>query len=323
MEKIKGYKSFDKDLRCRGFQYEVGKEYTAEGKIECCKNGFHFYENPFGVFKYVPLSAETRYCEVEGDGEIDKYVDKVAVSHIRICKEMDIDYMIKECKKYIRKKNMALSVYPTMVRGSHSIAGGTKKHSAVICKKRESIAACTARESESISMSYCSVAACVGLQSVSTTCESFSVAVSTNEYSAAKCKEDCSVAVCTRDKSAALCNGILSAAICTCKDSLAYSTGCGSAAICTGWNSAARNTGTHSFSLCAINNSEAKVEGEESVAIALGCNSRAAGALGCWLFLVERNEEGQILDAKAVKVDGDKIKADTYYKLKNGEIIEA
>lgn len=69
--------------------------------------------------------------------------------------------------------------------------------------------------------------------------------------------------------------------------------------------------------------SAATVEGEESVAIVTGYESKAKGAIGCWIVLTERDDDMHILDIKAVRVDGDKIKPDTFYMLSGGEIMEA
>lgn len=65
---MKAYKGFNRELRCKGFQYEVGKEYE-EPEAELCKCGFHACENPLDVFCYYP-PASSRYCEVEMD-EVD------------------------------------------------------------------------------------------------------------------------------------------------------------------------------------------------------------------------------------------------------------
>ena len=64
------------------------------------------------------------------------------------------------------------------------------------------------------------------------------------------------------------------------------------------------------------------MEGKESIAIVTGRGSRAKGALGCWLVLTERDEEWHILGVKAAKIDGETIKADTWYRLVNGEFTE-
>ena len=68
---IKSYKAFDKNMQCRGFQYEVGKEYEMEGHIECCKSGFHACEYPWDVFDYYEM-LESRFAEVEQSGTIDR-----------------------------------------------------------------------------------------------------------------------------------------------------------------------------------------------------------------------------------------------------------
>ena len=66
----------------------------------------------------------------------------------------------------------------------------------------------------------------------------------------------------------------------------------------------------------------AVVEGKESIALAGGYKSKAKGALGCWLVLAERDNKDNILGMKAVKVDGVQIKPDTFYILKEGEVVE-
>jgi hypothetical protein len=68
---------------------------------------------------------------------------------------------------------------------------------------------------------------------------------------------------------------------------------------------------------------KASALGEQCLAVAWGQDSLARGAVGNWIVVSERDDDGNIIDAKIVKVDGDTIKADTWYKLANGEIVEA
>ena len=62
---MKLYKGFNEKLQCRGFQYEIGKEYEEES-CSLCNYGFHACENPIDVFGYYP-PADSRYCEVDLD----------------------------------------------------------------------------------------------------------------------------------------------------------------------------------------------------------------------------------------------------------------
>ena len=103
-------------------------------------------------------------------------------------------------------------------------------------------------------------------------------------------------------------------------------TGDWSAATNTGNRSVATNTGDWSAATNTGDRSAATVEGKESVAMAIGYNSKAKGSLGCFIVLAEYKKLGSechIVDVKSAKVDGEKIKPDTFYKLINGEFVEA
>ena len=92
---MKAYKGFDKDLKCKGFQYEVGKEYE-EPDVILCKKGFHACLAPLDVFWYY-APATSRYCEVEIDGEIEKATDdsKIAGTKIKIIREISLAELIE------------------------------------------------------------------------------------------------------------------------------------------------------------------------------------------------------------------------------------
>ena len=89
---MKTYKGFNKDMTCRGFHYEEGKEYEISGDVKCCENGFHACEDPLDCFNYY-APGQSVYHEVEQSGEISRNNDgdsKVASSKIKIGARLDI-----------------------------------------------------------------------------------------------------------------------------------------------------------------------------------------------------------------------------------------
>ena len=92
---IKSYKGFDKNLRCRGFQYKIGGIYEMDGKIKMRNRGFHACESPFDVFDYYTM-IDSRFCEVEQDGNISKEDrrTKICSSKIKIKLELKLADMI-------------------------------------------------------------------------------------------------------------------------------------------------------------------------------------------------------------------------------------
>ena len=136
---------------------------------------------------------------------------------------------------------------------------------------------------------------------------------------------DYSAATNTGNKSAATNTGYQSAATNTGDRSAATNTGYRSAATNTGDYSAATNTGYWSAATNTGNKSAAIVEGKESIALATGIKSKAKGKIGCFIVLTEWkeiNNEYHIVDIKSAKVDGENIKEDTFYMLKDGKFVE-
>lgn len=88
---ITSYKGFDKDMKCRGFQYEVGKEYEIDGEIKCCNRGFHACKSPMEVWDYYDM-LDSRYAEVEQSGKIEagENSTKVCSSRIKIKAELKL-----------------------------------------------------------------------------------------------------------------------------------------------------------------------------------------------------------------------------------------
>ena len=94
------YKGFDKNLKCRDLQYEVGKEYVHEGEVKACEGGFHACRNPFDVFNFYAPNEFHRFCEVEGSGKEDKHDKKSSFEKIRIVAEIGLGSLIKAGVKF-------------------------------------------------------------------------------------------------------------------------------------------------------------------------------------------------------------------------------
>ena len=105
---VTSFKGFDHELKCRGFQFEVGKTYTVEGKIEACHNGFHAVgaDNPFHVWDFYPIIDDegrlARYAEVIQSGDMSLEEDgnkrgtKIASASITISAELTLPDFIKK-----------------------------------------------------------------------------------------------------------------------------------------------------------------------------------------------------------------------------------
>ena len=166
---MKLYKGFDKNLKCRGFQYEIGKEYE-EDSAELCSSGFHACENPLDVFDYYP-PADSRYCEVELEDVSEEKSDdsKRCGKRIKIGAEIGIKGIVDAFVKF------------TLERADWSAKRATN----------------TGDRSAATNTGYQSAATNTGDQSAATNTGDQSAATSTGDRSAATVEGEESIAIAT------------------------------------------------------------------------------------------------------------------------------
>jgi len=124
-KKIIAYKGFDMNLCCKGFQYEVGKEYKHDGDLRVCESGFHACKYPNDIFEFYP-SATSRYCEVELSGRIESDDTKTVASKMRIIRELTINELCEAAVKYTQENTVENKDHNT---GDWSISSNTLRYS--------------------------------------------------------------------------------------------------------------------------------------------------------------------------------------------------
>ena len=292
-EKRIAYKGFEKDLKCRGFQYEVGKEYETD-EAAACKTGFHACEMPLAVLNYYP-PATSRYCLVEQSGEMDARNGKTASTKLKVCAEIGIPGLVKAQIEWVRKHARS----EKSASGDKSMASNSGN---------QSVASASGDKSMASNSGDRSVASNSGNQSVASASGDWSVASNSGDRSVASASGDWSVASNSGNQSVASNSG---------NQSVASNSGDYSVASASGNQSVASNSGDSSV---------ASVSGKASAAMASGIDGRVKGAVGCALFAVERGHfDGEVWTIQSVAaaiVDGEVIKADTWYWCRNGKLVE-
>ena len=302
-KKIIAYKGFDKNLKCREFQYEVGKEYEMSGRIECCERGFHACESPLEVFDHYDM-LNSRFAKVEQSGEIDKEENstKVCSSKIKVKAELKLADIINIGVEWIKdvtspaklKKETNLDD-----NGGDSAQIGSCGYSAQIgsCGDSAKIGSC----GYSAQIGSCGYSAQIG-----------------------SCGDSAQIGSC--GYSAKIGSSGDSAKIGSCGDSAKIGSCGDSAQIGSSGDSAQIGSSGDSVNIGSCGNS-AKIEstGNHTVVMAAGNNSIAKAKIGSWITLAEWDCINGVwipICVKTEQVDGERIKADTFYKLVNGEFKE-
>ena len=283
--KIIAYKATDKNMQCRGKQYEVGKTYH-EDKADCCHAGMHACKNPLDVLHYYPLRDSPRFFEVECGGNVDKSEEdsKLACTELTVKGEVNFAGLVKATVNAVFNRVKGKEPFSS---GYYSTAGSSGNYS-------------TAGSS-----GYSSTAGSSGYSSTAGSSGNYSTAGSSGYYSTAGS------------------SGYYSTAGSSGYSSTAGSSGNYSTAGSSGDSSTAGSSGNYSTAAATGAYCSAKADGKDSIAVVNGVCGKACGALGCYLVLTEYDDDGNMLLAKMAKVDGAVIKENTWYTLENGEFVEA
>ena len=250
---VKSYKGFNKDMTCRGFQYEEGKEYETS-KAVVCNEGFHACEHPLVCLDYYPPNTSI-YHEVEQTGEFSSVFcggdSKIASTKIKIGAKLSIAGLVQAAIDFTKSKTVT---------------------------------------TQDVTEDY-GVSSATGDSGVSSATGSGGVSSATGIYGASSATGDYGVSSATGD------SGVSSA------------TGSGGVSSATGYKGAS------------------SADNSTAVAVAWGYESKAKGCIGAHIVCAEwkydnLNNDWVFVGAKMSIVDGVKIKADTYYTLRDGEFVE-
>ena len=133
---MKTYKGFNKDMTCRGFHYEEGKEYAISGDVKCCENGFHACEDPLDCFNYY-APGQSVYHEVEQSGELSRNNDgdsKVASSKIKIGARLDIAKIVNLHFDFVKSRTTFKNTDPKQASAGEEGAASAGEYGAAVSK---------------------------------------------------------------------------------------------------------------------------------------------------------------------------------------------
>ena len=274
---IKSYKGFDKNLRCRDFQYEIGGIYEMDGKIKMRNRGFHACESPFDVFDYYTM-IDSRFCEVEQDGNISKEDrrTKICSSKIKIKAELKLADMINLGVEWLKE-----------ITSPEKIKTSIKDNSSGNDAKISS--------------------------------SGYGAKIGSSGYNAKIGSSGYGAKIGSSGNNAHIGSSG--------NDAQIGSSGNDAKISSSGYNAKIGSSGNNAQIGSSGYGAKIDSTGEDCVIMCAGINSVAKASKGSWITLSEWSySEGKQryipICVKTEFVDGEKIKADTYYSLKGGVFVE-
>ena len=311
---ITSYKGFDKNMQCRGFQYEVGKEYEMDGEIKCCNRGFHACKSPLEVWDYYDI-LNSRYAEVEQSGKIEEEENttKVCSSRIKIKAELKLADIINigvEWLKDITTPSKVKADCALNDNGDRMKQIGSSGYYAKIGSSGDYAKIGSSGDSAKIGSSgyYAKIGSSGDSAKIGSSGDY--AKIGSSGYYAKIGSSGYYAKIGSSGDSAQIGSSGDSAQIGSSGDYAKIGSSGDYAKIGSSGDSAKINS-----------------TGEDSVIMCAGNSSRAKTKVGSWITLAEwkwsdEKKRNVPVYVKTEYVDGENIKADTWYQLKNGKFVE-
>jgi hypothetical protein len=323
---IRGFKGFDKDLKCRGFQFKVGKEYE-EPEAVICEKGFHFCENPLDVLNYYDL-CDSEFAEVESSGKTDKHSgdSKIATTKMKINAKLSLDGFIKASVDFLL--SVAKKSNKTAASGDYSKLAASGDSSKLAASGYYSQLAASGYSSQLAASGDSSKLAASGDSSKLAASGYYSQLAASGYSSQLAASGYSSQLAASGDSSKLAASGDSSKLAASGDSSKLAASGYSSQLAASGDYSQLAASGYSSQLAASGDFSRLEINGEYSVGAAIGRGSIIKGKKGNWITLAEwawDNKKNYYIPVcvKSAQIDGEKIKADTFYQLKNGKFVEA
>ena len=337
---IKSYKGFDKNLRCRDFQYKIGGIYEMDGEIKVCSRGFHACESPFDVFDYYTM-IDSRFCEVEQDGNISKEDrgTKICSSKIKIKAELKLADMINLGVEWLKEITSPEKI-KTSIKDNSSGNGakiGSSGDGAKIGSSGDGAQIGSSGDDAKIGSSGYGAQIGSSGDDAKIGSSGYGAKIGSSGYNAQIGSSGDGAQIGSSGDDAKIGSSGYGAKI----GSSGYnaqigssgnnaqigSSGDGAKIGSSGYDAKIGSSGNNAQIGSSGNNAKIDSTGKDCVIMCAGINSVAKASKGSWITLSEWSySEGKQryipICVKTEFVDGEKIKADTYYSLKGGVFVE-
>ncbi len=199
---ITSFKGFNKDWQCRGFQFELGKTYEHEGKVEACASGFHACEHPLDVFGYY-APAGSRFALVEQSGELSRESgdSKVASQKMTVKAELSIAGLVKAAIEYTSSRCKPVDPEsPASSTGYRGAASSTGDYGAASSTGYQGAASSTGDYGAASSTGYQGAASSTGNRGAASSTGKHSVALAAGIQGKAMASTGSAIVLCYRDE---------------------------------------------------------------------------------------------------------------------------